>query len=475
MNLNLFNLFTRKESIAGLEISDTHVRVALLGLAKKDKDKPYILAAAEEELPSGTVVRGSLQDKPALVKALHSVFKRAGISTHYVIVSIPTDSVFSKVFEFPKNIQGEKLEESMKLTIGFQLPVKPEEVHLDWEKLESTSQDLNDIYLAAIPNAVTNAYIDALKAAKLSPVAIETHPLSLLRTLVHDPQQTLLLETRGPSSASVHIIRNRVIRVSRTIPYAQVPAAEIPEEIRKIQSAFDAANAPVSGTLSLQKATIKEDYATHPLIQQNPGAWLIALGSAERGLLDRSADTLISLMPIGTEEAYEYQKAIAFMEFMANTTIGLAIFFSVAFVGALLFMNSLQERSNNQLSQLNTSPPTQGAAELEQRAQDINLLLENLSEISDTFPRWDPVIEELRSRTIPGIIISNMSVSSPGDPISMNGVAKTRSGLNDFKKKLSESPVLIDVNIPLSYLDQRENIPFSASFKLKDPDLVYTQ
>lgn len=473
--VNLFNLFTQKVDIAGLEISDAFIRVALLGVDKKNKAQPYIIAVAEEELSPGVVVQGIIHDKPGLIKSLQSLMKKAGITTRYVVLSISTDSVYSKVFDFPRNIQGEKLEETMKLTVGFQLPLKPEEVHLDWEKVGPIDGDLNQIYLAAIPNSVTNSYVEVLQAAKLSPIAIETHPLSLLRSIDHKPEESFLLQMPGPSSIGIHVFKNNILHFSRTIPSAHIPQGSLSTEVTKIQNAYEADHGPIGSLVSLDKLPLKNEFMAHPVVQQNPSAWLVSLGAAERGLLDRSVDTLISLMPVGTEQAYQYQKAITFIEFVSNLTIGLSIFFVVAFIGVMLFMNSLQQRSNEQLSHLNTEQASEGSVELEERADATNLLLQNLSDISGTFPRWSPVTEEMRLRIIPGILVTSASITNPEAPLTINGTAKTRAILNDFKKKLSESTLFTEVNIPLNYLDQRENIPFTASFKLKDPDLVYTQ
>lgn len=433
--MNLINVFTREEPIAGLEISETYLRLAILGLK------------VEEALTNGV----------SKTESLKNLLKKSKTKVRYVIVSVPADNSYSRIFSFPKSLAGEKLEETMKLTVGFQLPVKLEDIYLDWEKVETKDKEKNEIFLAAMPKTTINDYINVLNAAELKPVAIELHPQSFLRVMDLENDKTVLVKMMSKTSVGIFIIKNRVLRFSRILPENFLDEAKLELEVRKITDFYESENGPIAQSIKFGE----------------PDKWLISTGAATRGLLPRSKDTLISLMPIGTEQAYEFQKAVAFIEFLSSLAVGFAIFFSAAFLAIWLLIVSVQQQTLNQLEILSSLPLPQDTVELENKALKFNTLVNFSSDIIKTLPRWSFVIEELRLKTLPAISLTNVSLSSTSETINIIGIAKDRDQLNLFKKNLESSTLFREIILPLTNLEQEENIPFSISFKLKEPQKLY--
>ena len=143
--MDLLRFFTREENIGGIEAHDAHIRVALLSLDKKTTTVS-ITALVEEPLPAGAIENGVVVKSELLVSALTRVLKKMPSKLRFAIVTIPAESVFHKIVSFPKTVRNEKLEEAMKLTVGFQLPRPIEEVYLDWEK--SDTRKTNEVLLA---------------------------------------------------------------------------------------------------------------------------------------------------------------------------------------------------------------------------------------------------------------------------------------------------------------------------------------
>jgi len=52
-------------------------------------------------------------------------------------------------------------------------------------------------------------------------------------------------------------------------------------------------------------------------------------------------------------------------------------------------------------------------------------------------------------------------------------MAGDRDTLNLFRDKLKTSAILTNINLPLTNLDQKSDIPFTISFDLKNPSLLY--
>jgi len=45
--------------------------------------------------------------------------------------------------------------------------------------------------------------------------------------------------------------------------------------------------------------------------------------------------------------------------------------------------------------------------------------------------------------------------------------------LNQFKKTFQESPMFFEVELPIANIEQKSEIPFSLSFRIKEPANLY--
>jgi len=485
--MDLVKLFTREEPIAGMEISDSYVRMALLALKKEKKKKKEIVeitALKEAPLKKGIIVDGVIKDKAAFVKTLKEIIKGVKPKIRYAVVSILPNNIYSHLYSFPKTVSGEKLEETMKLTIGFQLPVKIEEVYLDWEKIPSVEE--NEIFLAAVPKQIIDVYTEILTASGIMPVAMEFHSMSAVRLIDFSSDKAYLLLIADRQNINISIIKNKAVKFNRLVPVdflnddirktIDFYESETRDHISRILLIGDKKNLGDSiSNMSISQAVINKIFHGYSEIKKDGNQWLIAMGAAIRGIMPRSEDTLVSLLPVGTEEAYENQKAIVFSQFLSNLALGLSVFFGAVFVGVWILMTILQQNFNTQLSALNILPLATDAVELENRAKKFNELITETSGLLGNLPKWSGVIEEIKLRAGPGITISNLSIPSPEGIINISGIGQSRIQLNLFKKNLEESPMFTEVTLPLTNLEMKKNIPFSISFRLKDLAILYVQ
>ena len=156
--MNLTRLLTHEELVAGLEISDTYLRLAILEI-QKTSGAMDATTLIDEPIPTGVIVNGIVKDATGLQNALQSLLKRAKRKIHYAVVSLPSDTTYTKIFSFPKALEEEKINESMRLTAGYQLPITQEDVYIDWETLSSSHPDKKEVALAAMPKVVVDAYL----------------------------------------------------------------------------------------------------------------------------------------------------------------------------------------------------------------------------------------------------------------------------------------------------------------------------
>lgn len=459
---NLLRLFGQAEPIAGLEIADNFLRLAFLDFDKK-KSIEEVRFLLDEQLPDNTIRNGIIINEDILLRNLKKLLKNAPIEVSYVILSLPIDKTYTKLFSFPSNTPQEKLDASMKLITEYQMPFKIETVYLDWERYE-TKEKIEFVF-SSISKSIIDQYINILSKAGLKTVAIEIHPLSFLRTINLPEKIPILIISKTPNASYVYIVKDKILQYSRVLPSSVFSQDEAIKEIKRIANFYEARNKPIGKIVNFSTIKVAKEY--------KDSKWLVSIGAAERGLLPRSQDRLISFMPIGTEKAYEYQRATAFSRFLSLLMIWLSIFFCLAYISTWFLMFSVHQRAARQIELLSALPLPPESATLETRAQGLNNLTQTAEEIGRIIPNWSILAKELQSRVVDGIVINNLQISGWETGIILTGVARKRPDLNLFKKSLGESEFLKEVVMPLTNLEQKENIPFTITFKIKDPQLLY--
>jgi Tfp pilus assembly PilM family ATPase len=468
--MNLVSLFTKKERIAGLEISDAYLRIALLTIKEKEGiKKAEVVFLKEEPLTQGIVVDGIIQNKNLFSSTLKKLLKGLPTKLKFGIISLPPNKVYSHTFTFPKSVEGRRLEETIKLAVDFQLPMKPTDVYLDWEKVEPAEE--SKIFLAAAPKAVVDDYLAAADSVGFGIIAVEFHPISFGRVIDLPKNESAIVTSRYESGVVISVIRDWNPEFSRYLPKEYLAGDSITEEVRKVKDFYESKDGKIGKVIDLSESKAAGKLGHDAKLQPESGKWLVSVGAALRGLLPRADDNLVSMMPVGTEEAYEYHKAIVFAKLLSDFTIGLSIVFSATFIGTWLFMLSMQQNLITLSGDYGTNMVLPAdTVSLENRAASFNSLMAAAGEIIGGSPRWSVVFEEIRAKLVPGISINTADFNLSS--LFISGTAKNRNQLNSFKQSLESSPLFAGVTLPLTNLNQKENIPFSMSLSLKDRSLI---
>lgn len=466
--------FTREEPVAGLDISEDYLRLVSLETDYKTGEIK-IAAMAEEAMPKDAIINGVVKNKDALILSLKKLVNKAGADLKYFVASIPGSQIYYKMFPFPKAVSGEKLEEAMKLTVGFQLPLKLEDIYLDWEKPDekiAAGDTTNEISLAAVKKTIADDYLECFSKAGIKTVAVEFHPLSIMRVVSSD-KEAYLATQKNPSDTLIFIFKDKLLRFLRSVPKEYVKDDSLPLEIKKVENFYATKNGGVGKSLSFGELKIDPKFLKNAEIKKSESKWLVSVGAALRAILPRKEDKLISLMPLGTEKAYEYQRLASFSSFITNMSIGISIFFAGSFLASFALMMTIQENFSKQISSLSSLPVSEDVAGLEARAEKWNTLIGETSPLVATLPKWSIFFEEFLRILPKDVAINNVSLPSPEQRIGISGTAQNRGALNNFRKTLQGWTSVVAVEFPATNLEQRENIPFQASFVLSDPAALY--
>lgn len=450
--MNFLHLIDREEAVSGLAITDSHLRLAYYKRTKDKNKKGDELALIEEPLPPETLKGGAVANPRELSQSILKVLAKTGGVVSYCVVSLPPERVYSKILSFPQALPLERLDEAVRLALNFQLPFKAETVYLDYEHLPV--KESAEVFFAACPKEVIDGYLAVFKSTGVKAVAVESHLMSIGRT--QKDNGCLLVAIPSEQSVSIVVFDAGYVRFSRTVPKSSVSTQKtLAEEMRKVHD-FCVTEWDIS-----PQEKKWEDLAEN-------AEWLSSTGALVRGRMERDKDALVSLLPVGTEQAYAYQKAMAFSAFLQNAIVGISLFFITAYVAVFFVMLSVRQRFTQEFASVSISPASAQVLAQEKQALQFNALLQTTGELVRQSPQWSSFISLIKEAVGDGIVISSMTIGAPADAVQMSGIASSRAQLTAFKKSLEGVSAITEVSLPLTNLEVKENIPFSVSFKLSD-------
>ena len=106
-------------------------------------------------------------------------------------------------------------------------------------------------------------------------------------------------------------------------------------------------------------------------------------------------------------------------------------------------------------------------AETNKKIKNINHILKNSEEIQKNYIAWSIITAKITKGIPNDVVLVNLNLSKKDKSITLSGTAKTRVALLELKDSLENLELINKVNIPLSKLTEKENIPFSITAKLE--------
>jgi hypothetical protein len=121
----------------------------------------------------------------------------------------------------------------------------------------------------------------------------------------------------------------------------------------------------------------------------------------------------------------------------------------------------LQDHFNDLTTQI--AQTTNKYADTNKKIQDINKILLTTEKIQRNYFIWTPVMTEISSKIPKNIVISHLNVDNKNKVITFTGKAPTREDLLNLQEQLESLSFIETIEIPVSALTEKENIPFSIT------------
>lgn len=204
------------DSCLGIDIGDSSLKMVEL----KKKGRRLVLANyAFTENVTG-IQFTKLEDADYLAKLINRVRDEVGIKARRAAVSLPTFAVFSSIINIAnadkKTLPNLVREEAKKV-----IPLPLEEMILDWKEIPASENEKNrlntKVFLTGSPKKLVRRYIEIFSKAKLELASLETETFSLIRCLLGNDPDTVMIVEIGANSTDLAIVKESIPVLSRSL------------------------------------------------------------------------------------------------------------------------------------------------------------------------------------------------------------------------------------------------------------------
>lgn len=223
-------LFSKSKSHLGVDIGTSNIKIVQL---KPHDENKFVLetygianvAYSLSNKDSGRAIQHTAEVLKKLVEESH-------VSTDRIVASLPNSVVFTSLIEIPE-IPEKEMRSAIESEAKKYIPLPIEEVALSWIQIEEKKRvnldtnlgnvgqpeqsDLKKYLLTAVPTMVVDNYLKVFNLANLEPDALEIEALALIRSLVGEDVDTLLVVDIGAKSTTINLVDNGYLRLSKNI------------------------------------------------------------------------------------------------------------------------------------------------------------------------------------------------------------------------------------------------------------------
>ncbi|MDP2671391.1 MAG: type IV pilus assembly protein PilM [bacterium] len=202
----------------GLDIGTHSIKAVQLG---GSSERPSFVAAGQVNTPV-SIASASEEDHQKIAEAIKALHRETHISTDKVVTALPESQIFTRVVELPVLSEAE-VKNAIKWEAEQYVPIPISEVKLDWQILSTINtpdkKQKMEVLLVAAPTSLINNYLQILKMAGLSAIALETEITAVVRALVQRVAgtPTTMVVSIGASTTDLSIVTTNQINFTRSI------------------------------------------------------------------------------------------------------------------------------------------------------------------------------------------------------------------------------------------------------------------
>lgn len=223
-------LFAQQPRFLGVDFGNHNVKVVELA---NQNGRPRLVTYGYSDTV-GAADSIELVNQPEVAAAtLKKVLKRANVTSHQVIASLPVSAVFSSILTITpeRATSAQELDNAIEWEAKKVLPRPVEEMIIEYNELtkagmlpainptESTNS-ARRFLLTAAPRVLVRKYLEIFKLAGCNVLSLETESFALIRSLIGNDKVTVAVVDLGEVTTNIAIIQRGVPLLNRSVSVA---------------------------------------------------------------------------------------------------------------------------------------------------------------------------------------------------------------------------------------------------------------
>lgn len=492
----LLNIINSQPQINALEITDVDLKFCRL-----KRGEPFFYSI---KLESGVIADGKVIERDKLIGALRELKKQIPSGKkkrNYVIVNISDGNIYTQLFNLPPAADA-NMEEAVRLNLQMLSPIDFANVYSDWQFLNNEKKAAGEIEVlgAFVQKEVVDNFDYCLMEAGFMPVAIEFGGLALSRLAKEGAANIgadshFILFSVGVNGLGFSLVKNGNIYFNHFVSWQSIYKDQrqvsfdsfkdvIIEEIKKVMGFYATHWGGQVSELYLITYGLKDEIIelisknfsfkiqTFTLSKYSNVSQLnfSVLGSALRGLVLRSLDTMISLSKIGTEKEFHNQKVVRFIKIWSITVCAFLILLNVIFGTADIFLMRISVSLGEQRASLISDKQAENieVQKFQEEIINLNSRIDLAIKSYNERSRWSVLFEKIKLLTPENVDVRRIFIQSINAPVLITAHSADEQSAIDFKNKLAGSQDFKNVDLPINRIvSSSRGVDFTIILEIK--------
>lgn len=477
-------------SVSALEISQYFLRA--IRLSKKGNSL-VPEAVVEESLKAGTIENGLIKNETAFEESLRLLVKKFRFSGSNWVISLPEAAVFSIYRSFP-NIPSENIRETIEVNYLNFLPGKAENIYWGFQEVGRKGA-AKEVLISSIKKEHLDPYLNCLSKLGMVPIAVEPRSCSIARVFGQTPATLVVNIEKSPEDEpwvlTATILADGYPEVSRETNLGGHPMEELLKAVRGIINYYSAEkkNDGIKTMIldgNCLSQPIEENLKTAFGIDLKRAAELFGsfkirpfslalLGAGLRAASGARQDSSLSLLPVGTQEAYKEKNILQSLRGITNICSITAVLFLAIFLGVIFLLYTLGNQADKQIAGLaktNQENLDPKVAEIQNVLKEVNPKIEIEAKVQDQIKVFSPALVQILGLLTDGVGLNQISLTKDDQPLVLTGESSSQEALVNFRENLAKLSFVTAVQMPSSNVNAEGSINFTLNLTLNSQALA---
>jgi hypothetical protein len=178
----------------------------------------------------------------------------------------------------------------------------------------------------------------------------------------------------------------------------------------------------------------------------------VVLGAGLRGVIPRGEDTIVSLMPTGTEELFRKKQITIYAEFWGKVFAVVLLFFTLALGMLFGFSYNFRQNLAETLSVKRRSESAIAVEGLASRAEEFNQLVSSARQAEARERIFTAELQAVIESVQQDISIQKLSLFGDAGEIRLTAIAPDRAQAAAFRSRLEQTEKFQNIDLPLGLI-----------------------